>query len=805
MKVSAPSTAVALVSVLVLNQYLTATGDCPNECSGHGYCKDTDFNKCICHNNWRGIHCHERSCPTWKPWSAVPERDDTAHTWAQEVECANMGVCNRKTGKCECARGFSGSACQIMDCPTGQHGLSCSGNGQCVPIVEATSAYDAISKSASAATSDVYSNWDAEMIFGCQCSPGYTGFDCSLRSCPRGDDPLTVAQRREVQVLNCQSDDDTPSFVLSYLGEFTSVLKPSSTPTDLQNALQALSNINRPVKVASTGATLCPTGGMSSAITFTHTPGDVLPLVATVISNAGNKLEINVAQAGDGAGQYGAKPVPYDGTAETLECSGRGMCDHNTGECKCFVDFESSNGAGGPGQAGDCGYYNPVVSKKAVTPFRHCPRPNTLPADHVVRNLAEYGPICNGHGKCNYDTSLVCYCEDGWSGRYCQHRACPTGRAWFDEFAGFNHVHSDGYECSNRGHCDVTRGVCKCDERFEGTACHRLKCPRIQHAGKQSTMECGGHGTCMSMSDLARYGKTATGAMTSFQYDAVWDSAMVTGCQCEFTDKHYEGVRTYSGADCSLKTCPVGSDPLNVKSGVWEQQHVKCRAVSGSFTLSFEGDTTAPIKFDSTAAETVVAIESLDRIGRVAVTLGTVCDVSKWPGKQSSCGSCSALVNIGGNGGSCKKYCENLGLTCVDAWDDTTDGQCSVNAPRLGCASSFSGSADGICECKATTCTGDLGFTVTLKSQYTPGVVSLMTMDSKALTPAASPKAGDNTVVRTVAATRVGYECSNRGVCNRATGECECYAGYCSSDGMGRKGVRMDCGYPSVQCKGGKI
>ena len=87
-----------------------------------------------------------------------------------------------------------------------------------------------------------------------------------------------------------------------------------------------------------------------------------------------------------------------------------------------------------------------------------------------------------------------------------QHRACPTGRAWFDEFAGFNSVHrfihsfptlisstphkptcmqcSDGYECSNRGHCDVARGVCKCDAKFEGTACHRLKCPRIRRAGR---------------------------------------------------------------------------------------------------------------------------------------------------------------------------------------------------------------------------------------------------------------------------------------------------------------------------------
>ena len=39
---------------------------------------------------------------------------------------------------------------------------------------------------------------------------------------------------------------------------------------------------------------------------------------------------------------------------------------------------------------------------------------------------------------------------------------------------------------------------------------------------------------CVSSGTARRYGKTATGAMTSFQYDAVWDSAMVTGCQCEF-------------------------------------------------------------------------------------------------------------------------------------------------------------------------------------------------------------------------------------------------------------------------------
>ena len=148
----------------------------------------------------------------------MPERDDTAHTWAQEVECANMvrsgvvaierpasvraafvmtlaisvtcgcsrfdcaidhpnltdpRVCvterrasaNARVGSAaapaKLVRGWRGYPSHqvvasiptamishthartppAVDCPTGQHGLSCSGNGQCVPIVEATSAY----------------------------------------------------------------------------------------------------------------------------------------------------------------------------------------------------------------------------------------------------------------------------------------------------------------------------------------------------------------------------------------------------------------------------------------------------------------------------------------------------------------------------------------------------------------------------------------------------------------------------------------------------------------------------------------
>lgn len=43
--------------------------------------------------------------------------------------------------------------------------------------------------------------------------------------------------------------------------------------------------------------------------------------------------------------------------------------------------------------------------------------------------------------------------------------------------------------------------------------------------------------------------------------------------------------------------------------------------------------------------------------------------------------------------------------------------------------------------------------------------------------------------------TKEYVECSNRGVCNRDTGICECYKDFSSSNGLGDAGQRPDCGY----------
>ena len=85
------------------------------------------------------------------------------------------------------------------------------------------------------------------------------------------------------------------------------------------------------------------------------------------------------------------------------------------------------------------------------------------------------------------------------------------------------------------------------------------------------------------------------------------------------------------------------------------------------------------------------------------------CSPSSWIGYDGVvCGDCSAIVKVRDNGGTCEQYCAEQGLSCVTAWDDTTNNACSLSATRLGCSHSFSlgGTSDGICECSSITSSG---------------------------------------------------------------------------------------------------
>lgn len=53
------------------------------------------------------------SCPHGNAWVDIAKNVDEAHSPA---ECSNRGICDRKTGTCDCFEGYSGIACNRSKC-----------------------------------------------------------------------------------------------------------------------------------------------------------------------------------------------------------------------------------------------------------------------------------------------------------------------------------------------------------------------------------------------------------------------------------------------------------------------------------------------------------------------------------------------------------------------------------------------------------------------------------------------------------------------------------------------------------------
>ena len=77
---------------------------------------------CYCWEGWQGADCSERTCPSDAAWFDRATSTDVAH---QDVECSNMGNCDRALGTCDCRPGFQGRACSRLACPNdcSQHGV----------------------------------------------------------------------------------------------------------------------------------------------------------------------------------------------------------------------------------------------------------------------------------------------------------------------------------------------------------------------------------------------------------------------------------------------------------------------------------------------------------------------------------------------------------------------------------------------------------------------------------------------------------------------------------------------------------
>ena len=132
-----------------------------------------------------------------------------------------------------------------------------------------------------------------------------------------------------------------------------------------------------------------------------------------------------------------------DAAHASKECSNRGTCDRKTGECKCFDGYDGK------------------ACERTVCPSN-----------------------CNGRGRCikqeqlAYEASKTysepwdalkhvgCVCDLGARGPDCSLEECPSGS---DVLLGKGN--NFGRDCSGRGLCDYSSGLCKCFQGYFGTRC----------------------------------------------------------------------------------------------------------------------------------------------------------------------------------------------------------------------------------------------------------------------------------------------------------------------------------------------
>jgi len=227
-----------------------------------------------------------------------------------------------------------------------------------------------------------------------------------------------------------------------------------------------------------------------------------------------------------------------------------------------------------------------------------------LGIDATTRNDGDLTTHTAGmlEGTSSFEGSLSAYSADvvAWTGADCSLRTCPYGMAWAAPPKAKDD-HTQRLECSGVGSCDRKTGECKCAAPYTGVGCRRTACQN----------DCSGHGSCRPQSEIANLAshdaesdisaQFSTPGMSNSQvdsytggrYDGGFDAEAQYGCVCD-------GL--YHGPDCSLKSCPSGSDPLKGKGrekgrpcsgrGLCDEESGLCTCASGFYGDYCQSQTT---------------------------------------------------------------------------------------------------------------------------------------------------------------------------------------------------------------------
>jgi len=428
---------------------------------------------------------------------------------------------------------------------------------------------------------------------------------------------------------------------------------------------------------------------------------------------------------------------------------------------------------------------------------------------------AECPNACSGHGTCGANDACSCY--DNWMGGDCSQRVCPFGLAFVDTPRGdLNHDGSvdqgdsvlDGRgnaavdevwqgstadvahfytECSGKGSCDRAAGTCSCFDGYSGSSCQRTSCPN----------DCSGHGACFTLREIAAgensggsttgrnyrvtdssFGQTTSeGVSTSFSYN-LWDADKNQACVCD---------KGYFGPDCSMRECPKGDDPLTT-----DDKHcggTTCASEVQYFIAETIGAGTASYRMYFEWADGEEYSGLIANSGKLRSSVFTMREglsgdsyaelvqdaLETFPDGALS-GVTVTCVNAQTSGDG-STY---AAATCADivdtAWDTTVLKMDFTNGPSGNVNPLTLHAAEAVAS-------GTHPMAVTLKSSAGTSVLAAGILEGASGAASSSPNAASYTVAETATdGNRENAVCSNRGVCDFSTGECQCFSGYTRED-----------------------
>lgn len=395
-------------------------------CSGRGACSGPPDWVCACAAGYAGAACDVPSTcasgatswfspPAPPPASVDDGFSDAAHESGADAAytaasahapalCSGFGRCDPAVGYCACFPGWGGAACSLAPCPGEYARAACFAGAPCVSMADVNAAYpvDAaggyVLPAGTLTDAPAATGWEAGILRGCVCealAANFTGpaafnfarpagYACAGLACPGGPDPSDPrafddsAATWEVQRLTCTLNataEPLGRLYFSFRGGTGSLSirtdgfvfdrdKPAIASLQdkftLESALALVPGL-RPFELApdpprARAPQVCDaTGATSVVITLAGHPGPQ-PLIDVILNTAA------AFQAGAPGGGNVTVTRERRGSGAYVPCNNRGRCDREAGRCACQDGFSSSDGAGGPGQTGDCGYRENAVA-----------------------------------------------------------------------------------------------------------------------------------------------------------------------------------------------------------------------------------------------------------------------------------------------------------------------------------------------------------------------------------------------------------------------------------------------------------